>query len=137
VRVLALEGDGLLFSGGDDGRLIAWDVTGQKAVAELALKSAVHSIAIDAAVARGDHGALAVGTADGAVHVLKLAINNATPSLTATTRHALSDGRSRRSRTIRGLWVAGGADGQLRVIGECASAVTRRRRRCSRGRLPR
>jgi signal transduction histidine kinase len=35
VRALAFAGDELLLSGGDDGRVIAWDVTGQKATAEL------------------------------------------------------------------------------------------------------
>src|SRR5436190_8679035 len=51
VRALVFAGDELLLSGGDDGRLIAWDVTGQKAVGELALRSAVHAIAIDTNVA--------------------------------------------------------------------------------------
>ena len=125
VRALAFAGDELLLSGGDDGRLIAWGVTGQKAVAELALRAAAHSIAIDTGVARGDAGTLAVGTADGAVHLVKFAIANATPSLTVTTRHALSDGPiTALAYDPAGLWVAGGADGQLRVIGESVRALS-------------
>jgi len=54
VRALAFAGDELLITGGDDGRVIAWDVTGQKQVASLSLGAAVRALAVDAGAARGE-----------------------------------------------------------------------------------
>jgi ParB family chromosome partitioning protein len=117
IHALGFAGDELVFGGGDDGRLIAWDVTGQRRVAELALGAPVRSLALDAGAARGDAGALAVGTADGALHVISLAIKNATPVLGPVRRRALSDGAiGAIAWDAAGVWVAGGADGQLWVV---------------------
>jgi ParB family transcriptional regulator, chromosome partitioning protein len=124
IHALAFAGDDLLFGGGDDGRLIAWDVTGQRRVAELALGAPVRSLALDPHVTRGDAGALAVGTADGALHIVQVAIKDATPVLGPVTRRALSDGAiGAVAWDAAGLWVAGGADGQLWVIGDSPRAV--------------
>src|SRR5262249_25269423 len=70
-------------------------------------------------------GAIAVGTADGALHVVALALRDATPVLGPVTRRALSDGAiAAIAWDPAGLWVAGGADGQLWVIGEGQRAVS-------------
>ncbi|MBA2539284.1 MAG: HEAT repeat domain-containing protein, partial [Deltaproteobacteria bacterium] len=117
VFALAFAGDELLFAGGDDGTLVAWDVTGKRKLAELALGASIRSLAVDAAVARGDAGTLVAGTADGAVHLLALAIKSGTPSLTTSAKHAVSDGPiTAIAADPVGLWIAGGADGVLRVI---------------------
>ncbi|MCW5805277.1 MAG: hypothetical protein KIT31_23105, partial [Deltaproteobacteria bacterium] len=118
IAALAFAGDELLFSGGDDGTLAAWDVTGQKRLAQLSLGGVIRAIALDASVARGDAGTIGVGTADGALHLVKVAFANAAPSLSVAAKHALSDGPiTAVAADPAGLWVAGGADGQLRVIG--------------------
>src|SRR5258707_912857 len=44
VYALAFAGDDLLLSGGDDGRLVAWDIAGKQAVAELALPAGIRAI---------------------------------------------------------------------------------------------
>ena len=125
IWALAFAGDELLLGGGDDGRLIAWDVTGQRRVAELALGAPVRSLALDASVARGDGGVLAAGTADGALHIIQVAIKNATPVLGPVSRRALPSGAiSALAWDPAGLWVAGGADGQLWVIGDRQRAVS-------------
>ena len=124
IHALAFAGDELLLGGGDDGQLIAWDVTGQRRIAALALGAPVRSLALDPGCARGDAGALAVGTADGALHVVALAIQNATPELSVVSRRALSEGAiGALAWDPAGVWVAGGADGQLWVVGETARAV--------------
>src|SRR5262245_28913465 len=74
VYALAFAGDERVMSGGDDGRLIAWDVTGQRRVAEVSVHAPVRALAVDPAVARSDAGAILVGTADGALHIVQLAI---------------------------------------------------------------
>ncbi|HEY5937068.1 MAG TPA: hypothetical protein VIU61_20600, partial [Kofleriaceae bacterium] len=117
VGALAFAGDGLLLSGGDDGRVIAWDVTGQRRIAEHGLGAAVRSIAVDTAVARAESGAIAVGTADGALHVIALGLRDGGATLATTVKHALSDGPiTAVTWDAAGVWVAGGADGQLRII---------------------
>ena len=124
IYALGFAGDELLLGGGDDGKLIAWDVTGQKRLAELDLKAPIRSLALDTGAARGDAGSVAVGTADGALHIIKLAIQNATPVL-GRSRRAVG-WRDRRSRDVAGLWVAGGADGQpcdRRASVRCRPAV--------------
>ncbi|HEY1813078.1 MAG TPA: hypothetical protein VGG74_12095 [Kofleriaceae bacterium] len=114
VRALAFAGDELLIGGGDDGRLVAWDVTGHKPLAELALGAPIRALAVDADVARGAAGSIAVGTADGALHVVKLAIAGATPALAAAARHALSDGAiGAVCFDPAGLVLAGAAGGRL------------------------
>jgi WD40 repeat protein len=125
VRALAFAGDDLLLSGGDDGRLLAWDVTGQKILMVLALGAAIHSIAIDTNVARGSAGTICVGTADGTAHIIRFTIANATPAFAGTAKHKLSDGPiTALAYDPAGLWVAGGADGQLRVIGAEVRALS-------------
>ena len=124
VCALGFAGDDLLLGGSDDGRLIAWDVTGRRVVAELALGAAVRSLALDAGAARGDAGTIAVGTADGALHLVTLAIRDATPVLGPVERRALSDAAvAAVAWDPAGLWVAGGADGQLWILGEQLRAV--------------
>jgi ParB family chromosome partitioning protein len=124
IHALGFAGDDLLLGGGDDGRLVAWDVTGRRRVAELDLGAPVRSLALDGGVARGDAGALAVGTADGALHIIQLAIRDAKPELGPVVRRPLSDGAiGAVAWDAAGLWVAGGADGQLWVIGEGQRAV--------------
>src|SRR6185503_4731503 len=119
VHALAFAGDELLLGGGDRGRLVAWDVTGKRRVAELDLGAPVRSLALDAAAARGDAGALAVGTADGALHIIGFEIRDAAPVLGPPVRRALSDGAiGAVAWDPAGLWLAGGADGQLWVIDE-------------------
>ncbi len=116
VRALAFAGDGLLVTGGDDGRVLAWDVTGRKALAELKLGAGVRAIALDAGAARGDVGTLAIGTADGALHVVAFSIVGATPQLRTGARHGLSDGAIHAVAFYpgpAGLVLAGAADGQL------------------------
>lgn len=125
VAALAFAGDELLLAGGDDGRLVAWDVTGQRRAGGLAVGAAVRSLAVDAAVARGGDGALAIGTSDGAVVLAALAFRDGAPQLTEVARHALSDGPiTALAWDPAGLWVAGGADGQLRVIGDGVRAIS-------------
>ncbi|HEY0194851.1 MAG TPA: HEAT repeat domain-containing protein, partial [Kofleriaceae bacterium] len=120
IRALAFAGDDLLIGGGDDGALIAWDVTGKVRVAQLALGAAIQAIALDGGVAHGD-GVIAVGTADGALHLVRSVIANATPAWTVAARHALSEGAlGALAWDPAGLWLAGGADGQLWVIGSGA-----------------
>ncbi|HET9624278.1 MAG TPA: hypothetical protein VFP84_23050, partial [Kofleriaceae bacterium] len=125
IRALAFAGDDLLIGGGDDGALIAWDVAGGKPVASLALGAGVRAIALDAGAARGDAGVIAVGTADGALHLVAFAIQRATPTFGAPARRALSDGAiGAVACDPAGLWLAGGADGQLWIVaGESARAV--------------
>ncbi|HMG24697.1 MAG TPA: HEAT repeat domain-containing protein [Kofleriaceae bacterium] len=124
IAALGFAGDELLVGGGDDGRLIAWDVTGQRRAAELELGAPIRALALDAGAARGDAGSIAVGTADGALHVVALAVRDAAPVLGPVTRRALSDGAiAAVAWDPAGLWVAGGADGQLWVIGEGHRAV--------------
>ncbi|NVB84055.1 MAG: hypothetical protein HOV81_37110, partial [Kofleriaceae bacterium] len=114
VRALAFAGDELLLSGGDDGRVIAWDTTGQKALVEIALGAPVRAIAVDAAVARADAGQIAVGTLDGALHVIAFSIESGKPRLAIASRRALSEGAILAAAfDPAGLVVAGGADGQL------------------------
>ncbi|HEX3763044.1 MAG TPA: hypothetical protein VHW23_30315, partial [Kofleriaceae bacterium] len=125
VAALGFAGDELLLGGGEAGRLIAWDVPGQRRVAELDLGAPVCAIALDAGAARGDAGAIAVGTADGALHVVALAVRDAAPVLGPVTRRELSDGAiAAVTWDPAGLWVAGGASGQLWVIGDGARAVS-------------
>ncbi len=117
VSALAFAGDGLLLSGGDDGQLIAWDTAGHKLAAEIDLDAAIRAIAVDAAVARGDAGTIAVGTADGALHLVALAIVGGIPKLSVTARHALSDGAILATCIDpAGPVLAGGADGQLWIV---------------------
>src|SRR5262245_16943897 len=117
VYALAFAGDELLLSGGDDGRLLAWDVTGQRKAGEVALKVPIRALAIDPAVMRGDAGAILVGTADGALHVVKFAIADGAPRFSGAERHALSDGAiGAVAFDPAGLAVAGAADGQLWVL---------------------
>jgi ParB family chromosome partitioning protein len=125
IRALAFAGDELVIGGGDDGALIAWDVAGQRRVASLPLGAGVRSIALDASCARGDAGAIAVGTADGALHLVAFAIQNAAPRFGPPARRALSDGAiGAVAWDPVGLLLAGGADGQLWVItGDAARAV--------------
>src|SRR6185436_17864076 len=79
----------------------------------------IRALALDAGAARGDTGTIAPGTADGAVTLVGLAIRDGRPTLTIIERHALSDGPiAAVGWDAAGLWLAGGLDGQLRVIGE-------------------
>jgi ParB family chromosome partitioning protein len=117
VFALAFAGDELLLAGDDAGTLVAWDVTGKKKLAELALGSSIRALAVDPAVARGDAGTIVAGTANGAIHVLSLAIQSGTPKLASVTKHAVSDGPIQAiALDPAGVWVCGGADGQLRVL---------------------
>ena len=114
VRALVFAGDELLITGGDDGQLIAWDVTGQKQVATANVGAPVRALAVDAGAARGDAGTLAVGTAAGGLHVFGFAIANGTPVLTEQSRRVLSDGAI--NAVVfdpANLVLAGAADGQL------------------------
>jgi len=125
IAALAFAGDDLLLGGGDGGRLVAWDVTAQRRVAALDLGAPVCALALDAGAARGDAGAIAVGTADGALHVVALALRDAAPVLGPVTRRALSDGAiAAVAWDPVGLWLAGGAEGQLWVIGKRQRAVS-------------
>ncbi|MEJ7598373.1 MAG: hypothetical protein WKG01_10720 [Kofleriaceae bacterium] len=125
IGALAFAGDELLLSGGEDGRVTAWDVTGQRKLGELSLGAAVRAIAVDLAVARGESGVAAVGTLDGALHVVKLAFRDGSVTLASEGRHALSDGPiTAVAWDPAGVWVVGAADGQLRVIGETVRAVS-------------
>ena len=125
VGALAFAGDELLLSGGDDGRIIAWDVTGQRRITELGVGAAVRAIAGDAAVTRGESGTIAVGTADGALHLVAIALRDGGVTLATTIKHALSDGPiTAVTWDPAGVWVAGGADGQLRIIGGTVRAVS-------------
>jgi len=127
VRALAFVGDELLIGGGDANKLVAWDVTGQKAVASLELGAGVRSLALDANVARGDAGTIAVGTADGALHVIAFAVQNGTPKLGPVTRRALSEGAiTAVAFDPAGLVVAGGADGQLFTVSASDAAAQSR-----------
>ncbi len=119
VLALAFAGDDLLLAGGDDGTLVAWDVTGKKKLAELALGSSIRALATDSAVARGDAGTIVVGTANGAIHVLALAITSGSPKLSSVAKHPVSDGPIQAiALDPAGVWVCGGADGQLRVLAQ-------------------
>ncbi len=125
VRALAFAGDELLLSGGDDGRLIAWDVTGSAAVAELSVGAPIRALAIGAEVARASNGAIAVGTADGALHLIDFAIASGKPKLASRARHALSDGViAATCFDPAGSILAGGADGRLFVIGAETRSVS-------------
>ncbi len=118
VYALAFAGEELLLVGGDDGTIAAWDVTGNKRVGDVAVGGPIRALAIDAGVARGDRGTIAVGTADGAVVLVAFAIESGTPRFTVGTRHALSDGAIHAvAFDPAGLWLAGGSDGQLSIIG--------------------
>ena len=108
-------------AGGDDGRLVAWDVTGGKPLAELAVGAAVRAIAIDGEVARGAAGSIAIGTADGALHVIRFAIAGGTPTL-ARPRPP----RALRRRDRRGVLRSRRARARRR---RRRSAVDRRQRR--------
>ncbi|HUJ58551.1 MAG TPA: HEAT repeat domain-containing protein, partial [Kofleriaceae bacterium] len=125
VRALGFAGDELLVTGGDDGRVIAWDLTGQRALATIELGAPVRALAIDGAAQRSEPGAIAVGTADGALHVIGFAIAGGTPRLAAGARRPLSDGAiAAVAFDPAGLVVAGAADGQLWIAppGELAAA---------------
>jgi ParB family chromosome partitioning protein len=114
VRAVAFVGDELLLTGGDDGRVHAWDVTGSKLLATVEVGAAVRAIAVDADVARGADGAIVVGTAAGGVHVISVAIVG--PKFTKTSERPVSDGAIYAvAFDPAGLVVAGGADGQLYV----------------------
>src|SRR4051794_24981127 len=47
VYTLAFAGEELLLVGGDDGKLVAWDVTGQKRVGEIDVGGPIRALAID------------------------------------------------------------------------------------------
>jgi len=125
VTALAFAGDALLLFGGDEGAIVACDSTVEKKpLAKLSLGASVRAIAIDASVARGDSGAIAVGTADGTLHEIALAIANGTPTFSVTNKRKLSDGAINCvARDPAGLWLAGAADGQLWVVGSEQRAV--------------
>ena len=125
VNALAFAGDALLLFGGDEGAIVACDSTVEKKpLAKLPLGASVRAIAIDASVARGDSGAIAVGTADGTLHEITLAIANGTPTFSVTNKRKLSDGAINCiARDPAGLWLAGAADGQLWVVGSEQRAV--------------
>ena len=117
VRALAFAGDELLLAGGDDGVLVGWDVTGQTRVMTAAIGAPIRAIALDANVARADAGSIAIGTADGALHVVPFAVTGGKPSVSAGKRFALSDGAILSvAFDPSGLVVAGGADGQLTIV---------------------
>src|SRR5262249_13017171 len=106
--------------------LVAWDVTGKRRAAELDLGAPVRSLALDAAAARGDAGALAVGTADGALHIVGFSVRDAAPVLGPVARRALSDGAiGAVAWDPAARWVAGGAAGQLWVIDERSESKKR------------
>ncbi|HEU0034180.1 MAG TPA: HEAT repeat domain-containing protein [Kofleriaceae bacterium] len=123
VHAIAYAGDELVLTGGDDGRLVAWDVTGQR-VGGAAVGAGIRAIALEPGAARGDAGTIAVATVDGALHLIKLAFANGAPAFESAAKHALSGGPiTCVTWDPAGLWVAGGADGQLRVIGESVRAI--------------
>ncbi|HTL38740.1 MAG TPA: HEAT repeat domain-containing protein, partial [Kofleriaceae bacterium] len=114
VRAVAFVGDELLLTGADDGRVHAWDVTGNKLLATVEVGASVRAIAVDADVARGADGSIAVGTAAGGVHVIALTIQG--PRFAKTSERRVSDGAINAvAFDPAGLVVAGGADGQLYV----------------------
>lgn len=113
VRALAFAGDELLLTGGDDGRVIAWDVTGKRALATINVRGSVRAIAVS-------ETSVVVGTGDGWLHVFAFAVRNATPQLTPHSERKLSDGAIHAvAIDPAGLVVAGGADGKL-YVGERA-----------------
>ncbi len=117
IAALALVGDELLLAGGDDGKLVAWDTTGKRVLAELSLGGSIRSLALDAAAARGEAGALAAGTANGEIAIIDFGITNGTPTLRVRDKHAVSDGPiAALAWDPAGPLVAGGADGQLRIV---------------------
>jgi ParB family chromosome partitioning protein len=125
INALVFAGDALLVFGGDEGVLVACDSSAErKPLANIKLGASVRSIAVDASVARGDGGAIAVGTADGTLHEITFAIANGTPSFSSTNKRKLSDGAINCiARDPAGLWLAGAADGQLWVVGSEQRAV--------------
>ena len=68
----------------------AWDVTGSKLLATIEVGAPVRAIAVDAEVARGADGLIAVGTAAGSVHLLAFLVQG--PKLRRTSGLAVSDG---------------------------------------------
>ncbi|HEY6036677.1 MAG TPA: hypothetical protein VIV58_20510, partial [Kofleriaceae bacterium] len=127
VRALCFVGEDLLLSGGDDGRLIAWDVTGQKPPkgigspdSSLAQRGGLHfpapvrAIAVDANVAKALAGMIAIGTADGMLHVLPFQIANGAPQFGAPVGRRISEGAVYAACfDPAGLVLAGTAEGQL------------------------
>src|SRR4051812_35739964 len=114
VRSLAFVGEDLLLSGGDDGRLIAWDVTGQKQLGGLQFPAPVRAIAVDANVAKALAGVIAIGTADGMLHVLPFQIAAGAPQFAAPVGRRLSEGSVHAvCFDPAGLVLAGTAEGQL------------------------
>lgn len=110
-RALAFIDDELLLSGDDAGRVIAWEVGTGKRIATLELGAPVRALAIDANVARGASGTVAVATADGAVTV-RLEIGRGTAKLTIAGRRAVGS-LTAIAIDPASLLVAGGADGTL------------------------
>ncbi len=142
VRALAFASDELLLAGDDSGAITAWDVTGGSKLAELALGASVRALASSTVGAAGAGHTLAAGTADGALHIVPLALVDARPRFGAARRIALSDGAIHAvAWDASGLCVAGGADDQLAIVtpegaaGAVRKGVARRRRRHSRGRV--
>ncbi|HSD88150.1 MAG TPA: hypothetical protein VLB44_11570, partial [Kofleriaceae bacterium] len=119
VRAVAFAGDALVLTGGDDGRVRAWDTTGSKLLASVEVGASVRAIAVDAEVARGADGTIAVGTAAGVLHVLAFTIRDGSPQLGLAAGKQLSDGAINAvAIDPAGLVVAGGADGQLHIGGK-------------------
>jgi ParB family chromosome partitioning protein len=117
VRALAFVGEDLLLTGGDDGRLIAWDVTGQKQLGGLHFPAPVRAIAVDASVAKALAGVIAIGTADGMLHVLPFQIANGAPQFAAPVGRRLSEGSVYAvCFDPAGLVLAGTAEGQLWIV---------------------
>ncbi|MEO8846532.1 MAG: HEAT repeat domain-containing protein [Kofleriaceae bacterium] len=117
VRALAYVGEDLLLTGGDDGRLTAWDVTGRKQLGGLQFPAAVRAIAVDANVARAANGTIAIGTADGMLHVLGFSITNGAPQFAAPVGRKLSEGAVNAvAFDPAGLVLAGVAEGQLWIV---------------------
>jgi len=117
VRALGFVGEDLLLSGGDDGRLIAWDVTGQKQLGGLHFPAPVRAIAVDANVAKALAGMIAIGTADGMLHVLPFQIANGAPQFGAPVGRKISEGTVYATCIDpAGLVLAGTAEGQLWIV---------------------
>ncbi|HEV7557087.1 MAG TPA: hypothetical protein VGO00_16585, partial [Kofleriaceae bacterium] len=122
VYALGFAGDDLLISGGDDGRIVAWDVTGKDRVAEVSVGAGVRSLALDTTASRGQAGALIAGCADGSLHIIGFSVVGGTPRFELLSRTALSDGAiGAAAFDPAGFAVAGGADGQLWVVSGNAS----------------
>ena len=117
VRALAFVGDGLLLSGGDDGRLNAWDVTGQQSLGGLKFPVPVRAIAVDENVAKALPGMIAVGTADGMLHVLPFQLANGAPQFGTPVGRKLGEGAvAAVCIDAAGLVLAGAAEGQLWIV---------------------